>query len=306
MNSVEYGELETVDKRAVILDFFFKAYNEEQKFTYIKPKDFKKTYKLTSNQHRTLNRNFNWLYSKYLIIGEIENDDSENVYNISFKLNHKEFTYNIPLDKIKRFHYAKLLSALLTSSEATADKISFFKETVAMGISFITKLSDGIARDVFLASKIYEYFKCNSGSLLNILLELSHLKQPIQVEFKNGNKIENGIINSLGIYENGDIEVLINEKNIILKSVDDIVNILILSSNYPTSNSGLPLMNTKMLIDTLKQQKNYNRMVEVFYEYLKDDLEDKNLEELIYRLSKPTKDCLNLCQRANRQIKLTI
>jgi len=305
MDSVEYSNLETVDKRAVVLDFFFKKFNELNEFTYLKPKDLKSEYNLTSNQHRTLNRNFEWLLLKYLIVGETENITSKKVYNTSFKLNVKDFQYNIPTDEKKRFHYAKLLSALLSSSEATANKIIFFNETAKMGIHFITQLTDGVIRDFFLATKLYEYYKYKKGNLLSIIVELSHYKQPIWIEFVHGKKIENCTIESIGIYEDGEIKLVINDETIALKSIDDITNIFVLSSNYLTSNVGLPSMNTKTLIDSLKQQKQYKKIVEIYSENCLDtNIKNDSLENFIHRHNKPTNDYLPLTKRANRRIKI--
>ena len=304
MNSIEYANLETVDKRAVVINFFFDKFNELNEFTFIKPKDLKNEYKLTSNQHRTLNRNFEWLLLKYLIIGETERVDSKKIYNTSFKLNDKEFKFNIPTDETKRFHYAKLLSSLLSSSESIASNISFFKETAEMGMSFISQLTDGIIREVLLASKIYEYYKCNSGNLLNIIAELSHYNQLISIEFTN-RKIDKSIIESIGIYEDGEIELNVNNEIIVLKSIDEILNIFILSSKYPSSNVGMPNMNTKLLIDSLKGQRNYKKMVEIYDANCKDEnIVNDNLEKFIHRISKPTKNCFTLSQRANRRIRI--
>lgn len=305
MNNIEYGNLDTVDKRAVVIDYFFKIFIQKNEFTFIKPKDLKNEYNLTSNQHRTLNRNFEWLLLKYLIIGETENIDSKKIYNTSFKINDKEFKFNIPTDDTKRFHYSKLLSALLSSSEALAEKISFFRETAEMGIHFITQLTDGVMKDVLLASKIYEYYKCNSGNLLNIVAELSHYNQHIEINFNDGDKVEKGVIESIGIYDDGEIALVINDEIIVLKSIDEITNIFILSSKYPTSNVGFPSMNTKTLIETLKNQKNYNKMVEIYYENCIDsDFENDDFEKFILRMSNKTKNCLSLSERANRQIRI--
>lgn len=306
MNSVEYGNLDTVDKRAVVLDYFFKKYNENNEFTDVKPKDVKNEYKLTSNQHRTLNRNFEWLLLKYLIKGETEKVDSDKVYNTSFRLDSEKFKFNIPADSNKRLHYSKLLSALLSSSEALAENISYFRETAAMGMQLITKLTDGAVRDVLLASKIYEYYKCNSGNLLHIVAELSHYNQPIEIEFSDGRKIKNGIIKSIGIYEDGVIELCINRDTVVIDSVDEISNIFVLSKHYPSSpKTGFPSMTTTALLDSLKTQKNYTKMVEIYLENcISKDVENDSLEKYIERLSKRTENCLNLCERANRRIKI--
>lgn len=64
-------------------------------------------------------------------------------------------------------------------------------------------------------------------------------------------------------------------------------------------------MTTETLIDNLKQQKNYKKMVEIYSENcLDENIKDDSLEKFIKRLSKPTKDCLSLTQRASRRIKI--
>lgn len=324
MSSEEYGELDTKAKRVIVLDYFFRKFNELKKFTYLQPKDLKSEYKLTVSQKRTLNRNFEWLYRKYLLIGEIETIDPSKIYNTSFKIrtdsddSSVNFKFNIPKDTFKRKHYATLLVALLSDTDDTASQTPYFKETAQMGIQLITQLTDGVVKEVLLASKIYEYFKCNSGSLLNIIAELSHFKQSIQIEFKNRKKIKNGIIESIGIYEDGEIELIINDETIVLDSIDEIKNIFVLSTNYPTSDVVIsrktekeqrfhkrPSMNRKILLDSLKQQKQYRKMVETYSQHCIDkNIIDDSLEKFINRLSKPTKECLNLSERANRRIKV--
>lgn len=323
ISSEEYAELDTKGKRTVILDYFFRKYNELGEFTYLKPKDFKSDYKLTSNQQRTLNRNFQWFWSKYVLKGNTEDKlMGDQSLTTEYKIRTKEdddeisFNYNIPSDPIKRKHFATLLIGLLNDTTDVASQIPFYSETAQMNMGFITQLSDGVVRDVFLASKVYEYYKCNSGSLLSIVAQLSHFKQPVQIELKKDNKfkkINNGVINSIGIYEDGEIELVINDDTIVIDIIDDITNIFVLSSNYPTSNVGLPKMYTKTFLDSLKQQKKYKEMVKFYSEKCIDkDIQNDSLEKFIQRLNKPTnntkkdnnKDCLTLIERANRRIKI--
>lgn len=307
MNSIEYSSLESTDKRALVIDYFFKKHNELNKFTYIKPKDFKEEYNLNSNQHRTLNRNFEWLYYKSFLISILDIIDENKCYHTDFKIDDRKIKYNIPSDEKKRLHYATLLAALLSSSPKFMDikHINYYEETAIKGMDLTTKLTDGVVRDVLLASKIYEYYKCGKGSLLNIVAELSHFEQSIQIEFKDGTLIRNGIIKSIGIYEEGGIELVINRMTLELDNINEITNIFILSKDYPSSNVGLPSMNTKILLDSLKTQKNYNKMNELYIENCIDtDIENDTLEKFIQRLCKHTDDCLSLTERANRRIKI--
>lgn len=325
ISSEEYAKLDTKGKRTVILDYFFRKYNELGEFTYIKPKDFKSDYKLTSNQQRTLNRNFQWFWLKYVFKGNTEDKKmGDPSLTTEYKIRTKEdddeisFNYNIPKEPHKRRHYATLLIGLLNDTTDVASQIPFYSETAQMSMGLITQLTDGVVKEVLLASKIYEYFKCNSGSLLNIIAELSHFKQSIQIEFKNRKKIKNGIIKSIGIYEDGEIELIINDETLVLDNIDEIKNIFVLSKNYPTSDVVIsrktekeqrfhkrPSMNRKILLDSLKQQKQYKKMVEIYSQYCVDkNIIDDSLEKFINRLSKTTKECLNLTERANRRIKV--
>lgn len=307
MDSIEYGTLCTVGKRAVILDYYFKKFNELREFTFIKPKDIKSEYKLKSNQHRTLNRNFELLYSKYFFKSELEEVPSDKWYHTAFKINDTKIKYKIPTDETKIFHYAYTLASYLTSSEknATVDNISFYKETALAGMKFITSISNGIFRDVLLASKIYEYYKCNKGSLLPIIFELSHFEQPVWIELQDNTIIQNGIIHNIEICEDGAIKLFVNKMIIEIATMNEITNIFVLSSKYPTSKSGSPLINKKILLDNLKNQKNYTKMVEIYAENCIDtDIENDSLEKFIERLCKHTENCLSIMDRANRQIRI--
>lgn len=308
MDSVEYGNLDTVGKRAVILDFYFKKFNELKEFTFIKPKDIKAAYKLKTNQHRTLNRNFELLYAKFFLKSELEEIESDKWYHTAFKINDTKIKYKIPMDETKIFHYAYTLASYLTASEknATVDNISFFKETALNGMGYITKLSDGIFRDVLLASKIYEYFDCKKGDLLSIVAELSHFEQPIKIRFKDGTVIENGVINSIGIYEDGEIDLIINDETIEIKTIDEIIDIFVVSSNnFPTLSVGLPKMNTQILLESLKNQPQYGKMVEIYNgQCIDTDFPNDSLEKFIIRLCKRTENCLSLTERATKKIIL--
>ena len=156
---------------------------------------------------------------------------------------------------------------------------------------------------------------------MNILAELSHFEQLIYLKYKVDDKlskIEKAIIESIGIYEDGEIELVINGETILLNDIDDIKDIYILSKNYPTKNMPIgrpmdgkqryqrqPAMNTKILLDIVKKHEKYSFMCELYYEqYKNDDIENDSLEKFIKRISKPTKGCFNLSQRANFRIKL--
>lgn len=311
ISSDNYGELDTKGKRIVILDYFFRKYNELGKFTYIKPRDFKKDYKLTSNQQRTLNRNFKWFWDKYIFIDNTESKELDvSSLSTEYKIRTQEddvgtvFTYNIPTDPIKRKHYSTLLVGLLHDSNGMASNIPFFSETAQMNMNFITQLSDKVIQDVLLASRIYSYYKCSQGNLLNIIALLSHYKKSLWIEFKNGQKIQNGIIESIAIYEDGIIELSINDKIVTLKEIDEISNIFILSAQYPSTNYGVPRMFKKTFMDMFKQQKEYPKMAEQYFENRNRDIQDDNLEKFLQRLMQPTKNCLSLTERADKQIKI--
>lgn len=307
MDSIEYGNLDTVEKRAVVLDFFFMMYNEIKEFSFIKPKDLKSKYRLNSNQHRTLSRNFHWLLLKYVIIGESEEVDIDKIYNTSFKLDTSKIIYNIPTDEDKRKHYSYLLASLLNSKDSSLKNIPYYEKTAKVGISFITHFGDGIVRETFLSAKIYDYFKNNEGSLLGIMLELSNHNQPIYMKYKNGDKlskIDIGVIESIGIYDDESIQLIISGETIEINSIDDITNIFILSKNYPTSKVGLPSMNMKTLVESFKTHKNYNKMSESYIQYCKEfEIEFEDFEKYINKLLKEKANGLTITQRANRRIR---
>ncbi len=307
-----YAELDSKRKRIEILDYFFRKYNELNAFTYLKPKDFKKEYKISINQQRTLNRNFQWLWYRYITIGNTENNKQEDVsLTTEYKIRTEDergiiFKYKIPTDPVKRKHYATLLISLLHDSTDIASKIPFFKETVEMSMGFITKISDGIFRDVLLASKIYKYFKYNKGNLLSIVAELSYFQQSIWICFKDGTEIKNGVIHSIGIYEDGVIELSINEMIIKIETIDEIVDIFVLSKNCPSSKvAKIVNVNIHIFLDSLKNQTEYDRMVEIYNQNcINKDIPNDSFEEFIRRLCRKNKDNLNIVDRANRKIRI--
>lgn len=315
-----------IDKKAKILDYFFQYPKE-----FLKTKNVQKALNITQNGYRTMIRNFQFFH--YYGVIESENNvliERGNPFNSQIKeydnsyclTRNEKVKFQIPTDTKKRYFYATLVTQLFTDERD--DYVGIDDETYILPIvnaqifKSLTMFSNGVVRDVLLASKIYEYYKCNRGNLLNIVAELSHFEQPIEIKFENGKKIDKGIVESIGIYEDGEIELVINGDTIVLSSIDEIKNIFILSAQYPTSNIPIgrpsdgeqryykrPSMNIKTLIDSLKQQKYYKRMVEIYYEYCRDnDVIDDSLEKFLRRLSKPTKDCLTLSERANRRIKV--
>lgn len=314
MSADAYKKLDSKGRRIEILDYFFRKYNQNNKtFTYIKPKDFKKDYKLTSNQQRTLNRNFQWLWNKYIITGNTENNELKDPsLTTEYKIRTKEdgdeivFKYNIPHDSVKRMHYATLLIGLIHDSTDVASEVPFFKETAEMSMGLITKISNGIFRDVLLASKIYKYFKYNKGNLFSIVAELSYFEQPISIYFKDGTEIKNGIINSIGIYEDGTIELSINKMTIEIKIIDEIVDIFVLSKNCPPSKiTKIADVKMNIFLDSLKNQAEYDRMVKIYNQNcINKDIPNDSFEEFIRRLCRKNKDNLNIVERANRKIRI--
>ena len=198
-------------------------------------------------------------------------------------------------------HYLKNLNCIWSTMH-NHNRERFDKGLETMDLTNL--LSDEVIQDVLLASRIYNYYKCSKGNLLNIIALLSHYKKSLWIEFKNGQKIKNGIIESIAIYEDGIIELSINDKLIALKKIDEISNIFVLSSKYPSTSYGVPRMFKKTFMDIFKQQKEYPKMVEQYFENRNRDIQDDNLEKFLQRLMKPTKNCLSLTERADRQIKI--
>lgn len=308
------NEIKDIKKKAQILDYFFQHPKE-----FLETKSVQVALNISQNGYRTMIRNFQFFH--YFGVLESKNDiniDREeafnsqiNKYDKSYRLTTNEkVKFQIPSDPDRRFLYATLVSQLFTDEKD--EYIGIDDETYILPIvntrifGLITKISNGIFRDVLLASKIYEYFHCKKGNLLSIVAELSYFEQPIWIKFKDGTEIKNGIIHSIGIYEDGAIELSINNMTIEIETIDEIVDIYVLSKNYPSSKVGLPNINKVILFDALKNQPEYDKMVEIYDEHcINRDFPNDSLEEFIKRECDPiNKDCLTLIERAKRKIRL--
>lgn len=308
------NEIKDIKKKAQILDYFFQYPKE-----FLETKSVQAALNITQNGYRTMIRNFQFFH--YFGVLESKNDiniDREeafnsqiNKYDKSYRLTTNEkVKFQIPSDPDRRFLYATLVSQLFTDEKD--EYIGIDDETYILPIvntrifGLITKISNGIFRDVLLASKIYEYFHCKKGNLLSIVAELSYFEQPIWIKFKDGTEIKNGIIHSIGIYEDGAIELSINNMTIEIETIDEIVDIYVLSKNYPSSKVGLANINKVILFDALKNQPEYDKMVEIYDEHcINRDFPNDSLEEFIKRECDPiNKDCLTLIERAKRKIRL--
>lgn len=308
------NEIKDIKKKAQILDYFFQHPKE-----FLETKSVQVALNISQNGYRTMIRNFQFFH--YFGVLESKNDiniDREeafnsqiNKYDKSYRLTTNEkVKFQIPSDPDRRFLYATLVSQLFTDEKD--EYIGIDDETYILPIvntrifGLITKISNGIFRDVLLASKIYEYFHCKKGNLLSIVAELSYFEQPIWIKFKDGTEIKNGIIHSIGIYEDGAIELSINNMTIAIETIDEIVDIYVLSKNYPSSKVGLPNINKVILFDALKNQPEYDKMVEIYDEHcINRDFPNDSLEEFIKRECDPiNKDCLTLIERAKRKIRL--
>lgn len=308
------NEIKDIKKKAQILDYFFQYPKE-----FLETKSVQAALNITQNGYRTMIRNFQFFH--YFGVLESKNDININKkeafnsqikeYDKSYRLTTNEkVKFQIPNDPDRRFLYATLVSQLFTDEKD--EYIGIDDETYILPIvntrifGLITKSSNGIFRDVLLASKIYEYFHCKKGNLLSIVAELSYFEQPIWIKFKDGTEIKNGIIHSIGIYEDGAIELSINNMTIEIETIDEIVDIYVLSKNYPSSKVGLPNINKVILFDALKNQPEYDKMVEIYDEHcINRDFPNDSLEEFIKRECDPiNKDCLTLIERAKRKIRL--
>lgn len=308
------NEIKDIKKKAQILDYFFQHPKE-----FLETKSVQAALNITQNGYRTMIRNFQFFH--YFGVLESKNDININKkeafnsqikeYDKSYRLTiNEKVKFQIPSDPDRRFLYATLVSQLFTDEKD--EYIGIDDETYILPIvntpifGLITKSSNGIFRDVLLASKIYEYFHCKKGNLLSIVAELSYFEQPIWIKFKDGTEIKNGIIHSIGIYEDGAIELSINNMTIEIETIDEIVDIYVLSKNYPSSKVGLPYINKVILFDALKNQPEYDRMVEIYDEHcINRDFPNDSLEGFIKRECDPiNKDCLTLIERAKRKIRL--
>jgi len=297
-----------LEKRAKILDYMFEHIDE-----YTQPKDVKKKYKLNSNAHRTLIRNFQWFHLKYVIYSQQIIESIEGNYDTKYKINPSDkINFKIPSDKLQRLNYATVITSLLMNTESDILSNTLVTNTIEILNKSIKEFMSGIIRDTFLSVNVYDYFKNKKGSMLSILMELSHFNQQISLKIKSEDsmtQIDKTIIKKVTINEDGSIKLKLPNMSIKLKSLDEITNIFILSKNYPTTKSGSPLMNKKTFIESIKKNDNIGKMRESFVKIMGDlqseieDEVDMDFDKYVENLLKDKVDGLNIIERGNRRIK---
>lgn len=297
-----------LEKRAKILDYMFEHIDE-----YTQPKDVKKKYKLNSNAHRTLIRNFQWFHLKYVIYSQQIIESIEGNYDTKYKINPSEkINFKIPLDNLQRLNYATVITSLLMNTEKDILSNTLVTNTIEILNKSIKEFMSGIVRDTFLSVNVYDYFKNKEGSMLSLLIELSHYNQQISLNIKSEDsmtQIDKTIIKKVTINEDGSIKLKLPNMSIKLKSLDEITNIFILSKNYPTTKSGSPLMNKKTFIESIKKNDNIEKIKESFVKIMGDlqseieDEVDMDFDKYIENLLKDKVDGLNIIERGNRRIK---
>ena len=328
----QYKDFTTAERRAITLDYIFMNMTK-----HIKPSEFRKFYNIDSRKFtKNISRNFIWFEKKYVIWDEKYCEDSDyknssiiknkdgnfsnsnidikDAYNKSYILNTNRVTYKIPSDSLKRYNYSIMVTSLLMSFDnAVVEDIPMINVLNEMIKSNTKEFMSGIIRDTFLSVNVYDYFKNKKGSMLSILMELSHYNQQISLEIKSEDsmtQIEKTIVKKVIINEDSSVKLKLPNMSIKLKSLDEITNIFILSKNYPTTKGGSPLMNKKTFIESVQKSDNIGKMKDSFVKIMGDlqseieDEVDMDFNKYMENLLKDKVNGLNIIERGNRRIKI--
>jgi hypothetical protein len=311
-----------LDKKVKILNYFFQHPKD-----LIKTKDMKKDLLISPNQNRTFIRNCQFFH--YYGVIDSKNDitlDTSTPYNSKIKeydtayrlTQNEKVKFQIPTDSIKRKNYATLITQLFTDDKdgyVGIDNEEFILPIVNSTIfNTIKNFSTGIIRETFLSVNVYDYFKNKRGSMLSILLELLHFNQQIKLEIKSEDSmtiIEKTKIETVTINEDGSIELGLKNMNIKLNSLNEILNILILSKNYPHLKSGIASMNKKTFIESLNESDTIGKIKEAFVNIMEDlqtefdDEVDMDFDKYIDNLLKDKVNGLSIIERSNKSISIT-
>jgi len=297
----------TLEKRAKILNYFFKHRTDE-----IKPRDFKEANHLKNNADRTLIRNFQWFHRKWVIFSKATREFEEGKYDTDYQLTQEEkIKFIIPLNKEKQLDYAKFITSHLMTSNKNIEDDTFIQDKVLPIYSMLLHFGTGVIRESILASRIYDNFKFSQGSLLSILFSLSNYNQTIDIHIQANDKIKkikDTIIKTISIHRDTITITLANEK-ITISSIENIVNIFVVSDNIQKTAVGTPIINTADLIETFIQHPQYDLMKKEYKKIIGDyiiqpnQILDINFDKTIEKILKNKINTMVLTERAKYRIK---
>lgn len=283
---------DTTTRRAKVLDYFFdmkSKYNardeKDSKYLWLRPKEIKAKLVDQGNKvvYRTFLKDIEFYYTKYVIVNEnsMKQDEykllpDKERYAVSYMLTvDNKIHFHIPTNSLKRFSYAKAITALMMGTGDTIDGTTvlplvnsdiYEKEIKQM----ITYLFGGLVRDTFLSVKVFDCFHSDKGSLLSILVELAEFNQHINIDIEiNGSNVsyKNVILESISLNEDMSIELNFTNSTILVESLENIKNISMLTKHYPKSDTAktrILRVNKKQIKDEMQKHDNIKRMKEWF------------------------------------------
>ena len=297
----------TLEKRAKILTYFFEHGTDE-----IKPRDYKKANHLNNNADRTIIRNFQWFHRKWVIFSKRTLSFTEGMYDTDYLLTQNDkIKFIIPIDKEERSDYAKFITSQLMTSDYNIEDDTFIQDKVLPIYSMLLHFGTRVIRESILASRIYDNFKFSQESLLSILFSLSNYNQTIDIHIQANDKIKkikDTIIKTISIHRDTITITLANEK-ITISSLEDIVNIFVVSDNIQKTAVGTPIINTADLIETFIQHPQYDLMKKEYKKIIGDyiiqpnQILDINFDKTIEKILKNKINTMILTERAKHRIK---
>lgn len=305
------SEDSTLEKRAKILNYFFEHGTDE-----VKPRDFKESSHLNNNATRTLIRNFQWFHGKYVIFSKAVREFQDGNYDSDYMLTENEkVKFVIPLDKEERLDYATFITSHLMTSNKGIDNDTFIQDKVLPLFSMLMHFGNGIARESILAAEIYTNVKSSKGNLLSILFKLSKFNQAIDIHIKSDNEtiyVKDTRIDTVAIESDKKIVLVLKDRTITLSSLEDIVDIFIISDNFPPTAMGIPNLNIVQLVEAFKAPKQYAKMNECYenivrdFEIESDDELDTDLNKMIDKLVRNKVNGIPFYERARRRIRVSV
>ncbi len=306
---VENNQDNTLEKRAKILNYIFEHPADE-----IKPRDFKEAYNLKNNADRTIVRNFQWFHRKLVILSKAFREFENGKYDTDYKLTEAEkIKFVIPADKEKRLDYATFITSHLIASDMHIENDKFIQEKILPMYSMLMHFGNGIAMESILAAEIYSNVKFSKGNLLSILFKLSKFNQAIDIHIKSDNEIihiKDTKIDTVTIESDKKIVLVLKDRTITLSSLEDIVDIFIISDNFSPTAMGIPNLNIVQLVEAFKAPKQYAKMNECYanivrdFEIESDDKLDTDLDKMINKLVRNKVNGIPFYERAKKRIKV--
>ena len=104
--------------------------------------------------------------------------------------------------------------------------------------------------------------------------------------------------------------MVLKDKTITLSSLEDIVDIFIISDNFPLTAMGILNLNIIQLVEAFKAPKQYAKMNECYanivrdFEIESDDKLDTDLDKMINKLVRNKVNGIPFYERAKKRIKV--